>query len=211
MLVPGEHLLSLDLVAERGDQLRRPDAGPDANASAAAVAVEVGGDDELLVGEPIGRRDPRARPCAHLELSGLATPDRDAVGKGERQRGAGVFGRDLHEVDMHVAASRDISGTVADPGDVATVRAFVMVVPAHHAHPKREVGRQFVCPAAQHVALVEDRSDHACQPRVDGRRGHDHVCQTRMQRECQHRSAGRRRMAGSVERAEMPQEVVGLL
>ena len=61
LLVPVEDLLALDFVAERGDQLRRLDPGADADASAAAVAIEIGGNDELLVGERVGCRQPRPR------------------------------------------------------------------------------------------------------------------------------------------------------
>ena len=180
LLVPREHLLSFNVVAERGDQFGCSDACSDANVGTAAIAIEVGGDDELFVGEPVGRRDPSARARTHLELAGLATPDRDAVGKAESQRCAGVFGRDFHEVDVHVAASGDVGGTVADPGDVAAVGPIVMVVATHHTHPKSEIRRQLIGTATQHVALVEDRRDHARQARVGGRRGDDHVCEAGM-------------------------------
>jgi hypothetical protein len=76
-------------------------------------------------------------------------------------------------------------GDVARPSrddDVASVGPIVVVVPAHDADPQREVGRQFVGPAAQHVALVEDRRDHTCESAVGLRCSDHHPSQSRVQR-----------------------------
>ena len=116
LLVPGEDLPTFDVVAECVDQLRRFDAGADAHAGTAAVAVEVGGNDEALVGQRVVGRNPRATAGAHLELTGLPPASCDAVGEGQRERSSGALGVDGVEIDMHVAATADVDRAIAAHG-----------------------------------------------------------------------------------------------
>ena len=59
--VPHQRLAVLDLVGERVDQLVGVERRAEADAGVVPLAVEVGGDDEPLVGQRVVRRGPRAR------------------------------------------------------------------------------------------------------------------------------------------------------
>ena len=160
-------LLSLDVVAERGDQLGwRRSPAPRRTRALLRLPSRSAATTNCSSASGSVWRDPRAGAGAQLELARLAAAHGDAIGVGERQDRAGALGGDVVEVEACAAAPGDVGGAIARPGDVAPVGAFVVVVPADDAHAQREVGRQLVGAAAQHVALVEERGDDAGQRAV---------------------------------------------
>ena len=116
------------------------------------------------------------------------------------------------EVEADVAARRAMSAARSrDPGDVAAVGAFVVIVPAHDAARAGEVGRQLVgCGRAARRARRGWR--RSTQARPVGLGCGDHH---RARRGCTGRASirpsGGGRSTVGVERAEAPQQLLGLL
>ncbi len=176
----------LDLVGERLDQLVGVERRAEADARVVPLAVEVGGDDEAVVGQRVVGRGPRSGAGAQLEPAGLAAAHGDAVRVGQRQERAGSARRARRRGrSAPRCAGR---GRAARSRTRATSRrsARSCGLPGDHGDAHREVGRQLVGAAAQHVALVDERGDHAGQRPLVGAGTVDHPGQARVHRQGQH-------------------------
>ena len=132
----------------------------------------------------------------------------DPIGVGQGEHAAGTCGVDVGEHQMNVGAPGDVERSIAQPLDGAPVGAVVAGVAGDQLHAQREVAGQLVGPAAQHVALVDDRGDHARQRSIGRQRGHHHPSQTRVQRQLEHRPAVLGDRAVGVERIEHAQQLL---
>ena len=188
LLVPLDRFATLDLVGQRGDHVLHVERSTDADARVVAFAVEVGRHDEPLVRQRVGGRRPRRRTGAQLKLAGLASAHGHTIRVGEGEHDATALGAHLVEVEAHLGTACDVGGAVAHAGHIAPVGS-VVVLAADHPDAQRKVGRQLIGPAAEHVALVEQRGHHAGKGRIRGRRAGDHAGEPWVQGKGQHLAA----------------------
>ena len=101
----------------------------ESDAGVLAVAVDVGGDDERLVGERVLAVGEGAGAGAQLELPGRRAARGEPIGVGEQQEAAGPFGVERARGRARVPhASGEVAGTDADALDRPPVGAVVEVV-----------------------------------------------------------------------------------
>ena len=91
LLVPHDAVATIDLAGQRRLELGRIQAGTQPDASARSVAVQIGGDHELLARQGVVLAHPRAAAGAQLELADLAAtrspPGRDRPVRGRCRTG----------------------------------------------------------------------------------------------------------------------------
>jgi hypothetical protein len=168
----------VDLVGELHRHLVGVQAGGESDPGSAALAVEVGGDDERLVGERIGVGEPRTGAGAELELP-RPTPGREPVGECVEQCGTGPIGVDQVGIEPDADAPGEVAGSVTQTADGAPIGLVVALATRQDAQPQRQVGREVVGPAAQGIALVDQHGERTAER---CRFGDEHPRQARMDR-----------------------------
>ena len=171
---------------------------------AVAAAVEIGGDDELLVRQWIAVGQPGAGAGAELELA-RAAPGGEPVGIGVQQHGAGAIDVDRRRVEPDAEPAGQVGRPVADAFDGAVVGLIVATATGEQPETQGEVGRQLVRATAQHVTLVEQRRHRAAE---GARLGDQHRRQPGVHGEAEHPVTRRGGAPVLVDGAELDQQLL---
>ncbi len=118
--VPVERSAFDDLAAELGDDVVGVDHGGEPDPGSLAVAVEVGSDDEQLIGERVVVGKPGARSRSELELAG-PSPGGQPIGISEQEHDARSVGIDVVEIEGDARSSRQVGGPITQAMDRAPI------------------------------------------------------------------------------------------
>ena len=182
-------------------------AGPDSG------RVEVGHDEERLPGERVAGREGSRRAAAKAE-STVASRLGDAVRVGEGEHRPA--GREVVAGSSPIRADRQptpqLAGSPAHQLHGAPVgRGVSRPLVDDQSDPFGDARRQLLRPAAQDIALLEQRGERAgdaIEAALGG--GDDHVGEARVDGKLGHGPAGGRHVVIGVDGAELDEEVVGV-
>ncbi len=203
--VPHERHPFGDLVVEHERHLVCIESCREPDARTVSLAVQVGGDEELLVGERVVVGQPSGGARPELELAGSAAAC-EPFGVGVEEGHAGAVGVDEVGVEVDAETAGEIRSPVADLLDGSPVGLVVAATPGEQPEPEPEIARPVVGAPSQHVALVDQYRQGAAEGRTFA---DEHASETGMDRQAQHPASDVGDVAVGVEGVELLEQVSG--
>ncbi len=160
--VPAERPAFDDLGAELRHDVVGLDCCSQPDARPIATTIEISRHEKRLVGEWVVIGQPCAGPSAELELAG-STLCGQPIWIAEQEDDTGSIWVDLVELEADAGSTGQVDGPVAQAVDGTGVGGIVAAPPGQRTDAQCEVRRQVIGTAAEDVALLDERGDHARQ------------------------------------------------